>query len=441
MPPGRPPSSLLLGLLVLLGTALPAQSTSDEQPPATRAGTGVIRGRVVRAGSGEPLRRVQVRVEEWGTADLSGPAATMTDAEGRYELSQLPAGRYYLKASRGGYVEVAYGQRRPFERGRPLDLADGAVLERIDFALPPGAVVTGRVVDEAGEAVAQAQVSLLRRRYVEGARRLVGEHGDATDDRGEFRIFGVPPGDYVIAARLDTMEMGSRDRLRYVPTYYPGTPHASEAQRLGVGIGQAVAGITIPIGRAATAAMHGVVRSSGQAPPGPFTMVNARRIDDPDGQHQHAMGVAAPNGSFTIAGLLPGTYVVEARSIRGTELASAEVVIDGADVAGVTLTLSGGATARGRIRFDTGAPPPGFTPSQAFVHVTQADEYTASMSAAEPPGTRDDWTFELQGLRGRGFVRAGTVSEWQLKRVLLAGADVTDTPLDFSADTTASRSS
>src|SRR5690348_14157546 len=111
----------------------------------------------------------------------------MTDAQRRYELTQIPAGTYDLKASRGGYVEVEYGQRRSFERGRPLEVPEGAVLDNVDFAMPVGGVVTGRVVDEMGEAVAQASVSLARRRYVDGVRQLVSRNGGSTDDRGEFR--------------------------------------------------------------------------------------------------------------------------------------------------------------------------------------------------------------------------------------------------------------
>lgn len=429
---------ILLGLL-LVGTAVTAQLPARDQPPAPRAGTGVIRGRVVRADTGEPLRRVQVRVDEWSTGDLSGPAATMTDAEGRYELTQLPAGRYHLKARRGGYVEVAYGQRRPFERGRPLELGESAVLQNIDFALPPGAVVTGRVVDETGEAVAHVSVSLARRRYIDGARRLVAESGSSTDDRGEFRIFGVPPGDYMIVARFDATDLGSRDRVRYVPTYYPGTPDASEAQRVTVGPGQEVPGITIALARAATATVRGVVRSSGQASFGPFTFVSAREISGPQAYDQTATAIAAGDGSFAIAGLLPGAYLVEARSPSGSEFASMEVVVEGSDVAGVTLMLSKGATARGRIRFDTGNPPQGLRPSQVFVMPTLVDHQMAGMSeivgvSGGPPVTRDDWTFELQGLRGRGFIRAGTLSDWQMKGVRREGVDVTDTPLDFATD-------
>src|SRR5689334_12608958 len=224
-----------------------AQSVPRDQPHTPRLGSGAIRGRVVRADTGQPLRRVQVHIDEWRAKDQGGPTSTMTDAQGRYELTQLPAGTYHLKATRGGFVEVEYGQRRPFERGRPIEIAEGAVLDDVNFAMPLGGVVTGRVVDETGEAVAQASVSLARRRYVDGERQLVGQNGTSTDDRGDFRIFGVAPGEYVMVARLESMDFGSRDRVRYVATYYPGTPVPNEAQRVTVAAGQEVSGIVISL--------------------------------------------------------------------------------------------------------------------------------------------------------------------------------------------------
>jgi Carboxypeptidase regulatory-like domain len=429
------PWIIFLGLFAVANTVR-AQPTSRDQPRTPRAGTGSIRGRVVRADTGEPLRRVQVHIDEWSAKDQSGPTSTMTDAQGRYELTQLPAGTYHLKATRGGYVEVGYGQRRPFERGRPVEVADGAVLENIDFAMPVGGVVTGRVVDEIGEAVAQASVSLARRRYVEGERQLVGHSGSSTDDRGEFRIYGVPPGEYVMVARLETMDFGSRDRVRYVPTYYPGTPVANEAQRVTVTAGQEVSGIVIPLGRASTATVRGVVRASGQTPVGPFIFITAREIGGPRADGQMAMATAANDGTFNIGGLLPGTYVLEARSMSDKEFASREVVIEGSDVAGISLTLSEGVTARGRIVFETEAPPEDLRPSQVFVGATLLDHQSGGMgTTGGPPVARDNWTFELHGLRGRGFIRAGSLTEdWQMKRVRREGVDVTDTPLDFSSD-------
>jgi hypothetical protein len=427
-------SWIILGLCAVAAT-VNAQSATRDQPRTPRTGTGAIRGRVVRADTGEPLRRVQVHIDEWSAKDQSGPSSTMTDAQGRYELTQLPAGTYHLKATRGGFVEVGYGQRRPFERGRPLEVAEGAVLENINFAMPPGGVVTGRVVDEMGEAVAQASVSLLRRRYVDGERQLVGQYGSSTDDRGEFRIFGVPPGEYVMVARLQTMDFGSRDRVRYVPTYYPGTAVANEAQRVTVAAGQEASGIVIALARASTATVRGVVRASGQTPVGPFTFVTAREIGGARADGQMSMATTANDGSFNIGGLVPGTYVVEARSMSDKEFASREVVIDGSDVAGITLTLSEGVTARGRIVFETETPPEDLRPAQIFVAATLLDHQPGAMSAAGgPPVARDDWTFELHGLRGRGFIHAGSpTDDWQVKRVRREGVDMTDTPFDFSS--------
>src|SRR5439155_12874659 len=161
---------------------------------------------------------------------------------------------------------------------------------------------------------------------------------------------GVPPGDYLIIARFDLMDFGSRDRVRYVPTYYPGTPVASEAQRVTVGPGQEVSGIVIGLARATTATVRGVIRSSGHALLGPFTFVTAREIGGARAEGQMATAIGSSDGSFAIAGLLPGTYLVEARS--PSEFASMEVVVSGSDVTGVNLMLSAGVTARGRIRFD-----------------------------------------------------------------------------------------
>jgi len=221
-----------------------------------------------------------------------------------------------------------------------------------------------------------------------------------------------------------------------VPTYYPGTPVANEAQRVTVAAGQEVSGIIISLARASTATIRGTVRASGQTPVGPFTFITAREIGGQQADGQMIMATAGSDGTFTLAGLLPGTYVVDARSMSEKESASREVVVDGSDVAGVTLTLSEGATARGRIVFDTETPPEDLRPSLIFVGATLLDHRSGDMvTNGGPPVAREDWSFELRGLRGRGFIRAGSMTEdWRIKRVRRDGIDVTDTPLDFSSD-------
>jgi hypothetical protein len=221
--------------------------------------------------------------------------------------------------------------------------------------------------------------------------------------------------------------------MRYVPTYYPGTAIANEAQRVTVAAAQEVTGVTIPLVRSATATVRGVVRSAGDAPIGPFTLVTARDLSGGFGAGM-SDGAAASDGSFSIAGLLPGTYLFEAHSMMGGhEFASKEVTVEGADVSGVTLTLSKGATARGRITFDTGSPPADLRPSQVFVMAIADQEIGRDMSGG-PPVVHDDWTFETPRLSGRGVVVAESLGDWHMKRVRREGTDVTDTSLDFSAD-------
>ena len=129
-----------------------------------------------------------------------------TDADGRYEFMNLPASRYTLFVTLNGYVSLQFGQQRPFEPGKPLNLAEGEVAEKIDFALPRGGVIAGKVTDETGEPVPGIRMQAQRYQYMPGGqRRLVNTQlgipfGSITDDRGEFRVYGLMPGSYVVSA-------------------------------------------------------------------------------------------------------------------------------------------------------------------------------------------------------------------------------------------------
>ena len=163
-------------------------------------GTAVIRGRIVAADTGAPIRRAQVRAV---SSDTRGSRLATTDGQGRFEFRDLPAGRWELTASKAGFVTLRFGQRRPFEAGRPVELGDAQIVERTDIALPRGAAITGRVFDEFGDAVAGARVQVLRYQMVQGTRRLTPTGiGDQSDDTGAFRLFGLTPGDYYVSATL-----------------------------------------------------------------------------------------------------------------------------------------------------------------------------------------------------------------------------------------------
>ena len=96
-----------------------------------------------------------------------------TDAQGRFEVRELAAGRYTLTASKGGFVTLQYGQRRPGESGTPLELGDAQTLDKLIIGLPRGSVISGRITDEFGEPVVNAAVTAWRYAFVGGTRRLV----------------------------------------------------------------------------------------------------------------------------------------------------------------------------------------------------------------------------------------------------------------------------
>ena len=164
-----------------------------------KTGTGRIRGRVLASETGAPVRRAQVHISG---PDI-GAKTAMTDAEGRYEFRDLPAGRFNLSVVKSGFVTMQYGQNRPFEPGRPIELTEAQSLDKADVTLPRGSVLSGRVLDEFGEPVADANVSAMRMQFMNGRRRLVnaGRSGQ-TNDLGQFRLYGLPPGDYYVSATL-----------------------------------------------------------------------------------------------------------------------------------------------------------------------------------------------------------------------------------------------
>src|SRR5262245_18056450 len=146
----------LVGVGMILLAVCCAELAHAQQPGPPPAGTGVIRGRVVAADTGKPLRRGRITL---GSIDAPGPPRTAnTSADGRYEFNGLPAGRYGVRAARSGYLELRYGQRRPLEAAMPITLSDGQAVELIDFALPRTSLIAGRITDEVGDPVAGATV-------------------------------------------------------------------------------------------------------------------------------------------------------------------------------------------------------------------------------------------------------------------------------------------
>jgi hypothetical protein len=203
------------------------------QAPATASVEGVV----VRIGTNSPIAGADVelsRIEGTSQAPLAPGAAeifanylsgpgngraqlpapiisevryTKSGDDGRFSFKDLKEGKYRLVAIRigGQYQPAEYGQRDPQGRGFNFPLAAGQAFKDGKLEMAPTSAITGRVTDENGQPIGHARVSALVQRVENGRRYLTVIAAVHSDDKGNYRLFWLPPGRYYVAARLEDL--------------------------------------------------------------------------------------------------------------------------------------------------------------------------------------------------------------------------------------------
>jgi len=406
------------------------------QPPARSplpAGTAVIRGRVVRS-DGRPLPRATVQI---AGAERRVQRTETTDADGRFEFTALTADVYTLSARKPGYLELQFGQRRPVDHGRPIALVDGETRDRVDIALPRNGAIAGRVTDENGDAIEGVSVRVLRVAYA-ADRRLLLEVPSAqarqTNDLGRYRIYGIPPGKYIVAASVGVR--GGVAGFAYAPAFFPGGSSPTDAQFVPVDVAQDVSGIDFSTRRVRLFGVSGVANDAAGRPLAGTVMLSVRLDRQPIGIPP-AMAVVGGDGAFAFAGVPAGDYVVQAVGRRPPqtrtgmdegEFAARYLTVIDRDIRDLAMVTSKGSTLRGRIHFDGDASHD--VAISAFP--TGAD---VSPNTGGPPAfarARDDGTFEVSGLNGpRRLTLFGGSPQWSIQSIRVNGLNVTDEVLPF----------
>jgi hypothetical protein len=329
-------------------------------------GTGSISGYVTVDGASSPVRRARI--------NLTGPEvrpgrSTVTDDKGYYIVPNLPPGRFTINVSKPGFVNIAYGAKKPGRPGTAIQLADAQKLERANVSLPKGAVVTGIVIDEFGEPSPRTQVRVMRFVTRTGEKTL--EMGDQaqTDDRGIYRVWGLQPGEYLVSAvprnqnpgeglailaetvesllqgrgggpgrgalplnagrglqRIEDAAVRQQELARqteqqqqavaYAPVYYPGTTSSTSATPITLNVGEERGGVDFQLQLVQTSTVSGTITSpDGVIPQG--TQISL--LPQTGGPSVPGLGTnssrSSADGKFSFANVTPGQYTVMARGV------------------------------------------------------------------------------------------------------------------------------
>jgi hypothetical protein len=472
--------SLLAAICAQVAVALPL-AVAQVRDGGSRAGTAMLAG-VVRAGDeqGPPVRRALVRL---GGSGVLGGAIATTDDEGRFAFLRLPAGRYTLSVSKPAWVTTFLGAARPgVAPGRFFALDAGE--QRADLVVPliRGAVITGRVVDPDGRPLAGVSPSVQVIRTA-GGRRILARMGSLsapTDDNGEFRLYGLAPGTYIVGVsppgngpnaggRLTTGEEVSWATRRsggvavppgtapppgpsvtFAPVYYPGTLEADAATELTVGPGEERSGVDITMRYVQTGRVTGNVlwpdRSTGR--PARVALVSGE--NGPGGRStSDIFANANERGQFEFTAVPPGQYILSVRgssaeppergqppgpppSPRELDLwAATELSLNGFDIEGVILSLQPGLTVTGTVRLeghDPDAPP---VPGLVVQMVSPPGDPSPATSQFSTPAEADG-SFSLSGVIPGRYVLTARINSntalvpWVTRSVVVGGQEVFD---------------
>jgi hypothetical protein len=453
------------GLLTLLAI-LPVAQTSIQVPsrdvtvtPTT--GTASITGVVV---DDQPAP-VAVRR---AIVTLTGPGlvpsrSVVTDDDGRFLVERLPAGRFTLTVSRASFVTSLYGAKRPGRPGTAISVGAGERVTGIVARLWRGAVIAGVVRDDDGQPAPGVPVKVIAANApMERTVFTLDNNGVRTNDAGEFRIFGLEPGPYLVSvvppllrgaaptgmseAEMDAALAALRRRapaparatpvptaapppsapiaiatskpFSYAPIYYPGTANIGHATPIALVAGQSVEGIDLTLQRVPTAIVGGVViRPDGQA--APIASVQMMQTP-PDGYVLDPpplfTTMAAADGTFRYPAVTPGDYTIVARvAIPGAAPTGrgggpamwgrATLSVTGADVDRLEVRVEPGPALSGRIEFTGGAlkPPADLTQLQVTLIapasvVRRTGTAVAGALTVPPVNVNADGTFMIEGI-------------------------------------------
>jgi hypothetical protein len=280
-----------------------------------------VDGSVVNKMSGAPIKNAHVIYTRTSSdAGASSPVSTDTDVEGHFTL-QLPPGTYRLWVERNGFARQVYGALSPTGEGTDLTLAPGQQLHQVAFRLVPLGAVAGRIVDEDGEPLQGVGIQALRFSYANGRRQLISVSGTSSNDRGEYRIFGLRAGRYLLRASMPGAPMSKpfesgalvpEAQDFYAPVYFPGAVDLDSASAISLAEGAELADVDFRLRKVRAVTIRGhLVSPSGKFSSSQIEVVLAHNDANFASFIDRLSAFVDPaTGKFEVHGVSPGSYIL-----------------------------------------------------------------------------------------------------------------------------------
>lgn len=337
------------------------------QPPEAEA-PGVIEGTVLSGATGQPLRRAQVVLKAAGSQGAA--LFQTTDESGSFLFPKVPPGRYTITVQREGYLPLSAGRIGDYKMPPIFSVSSGQTIGSLVYRMTPSGVVTGKVKFDDAEPAVDVAIQLYRSFYERGRHGYAAAASSRTDDRGEYRVHGLEPGSYYVAAlyQAPPRPAGAEEQTRkdalgnplpelsYAVTFFPQVQEMSDAVAVKIAPGDEVAGIDIFLTLVHTVHVRGRVLSAvkGAVISSPSVTL---RMNDSD----NTASVSAPmsivvdtDHNFDIQGVTSGPYLLLAAGAEdGVPLTGrVPINIGDADVANADVVVGPESIWTGKIHLD-----------------------------------------------------------------------------------------
>jgi hypothetical protein len=329
-----------------------------------------VQGRVTSSAHGEPVANALVVLRGLQTSGGAQPQTYIcqTGADGRFTIAGVAPGVYEPAPSKPGFTGRPGPERLATAHDfPPVTVEAGTPVTGLELRLIPASVIAGRVLDPDGDPVRHAQVAAQQYAYVAGNKQLRSVHQVQTDDRGEYRMFDLPPGRYYVHA--EAMARSSRRMLprnaqvrgALPPTtlaaaFYPGVADPSRATELQAQPGEELDGIDISLAPEKRYSIRGKLPAGD-----PEKSRWSVRVVDRAGKMAAFQPMSLTGrDSYEIQGVAPGSYIVNGESLNPANpqerlFARQPVDVIDRDVDGVDLTFSPGVRVTGAVKVEGSA--------------------------------------------------------------------------------------